>query len=119
MAAAAFVVGVLILFAAYDHKHTVLRADANGLRETSRWSSKEAAWTQVAKIVRLRRTVREYSQVNRRYRARTAGFTWVLSDRNGAELMKIDEDMEPAEALNRLLRYMPGRTGVTVEERAE
>jgi hypothetical protein len=119
VAAGAFVVGVLIVLAAYDHKHTVLRADANGMRETSRWRSKEFAWTQVAKIVRLRRTVREYSQTTRRYSTRTAGFTWVLSDRNGAELMKIDEAMEPAEALNRLLRYIPGRTGIAVEQQTE
>ena len=118
-AAALFVAGVLISLAAYDHKHTVLRADANGMRETSRWTAKELAWTQVGKIVRLRRTVREYSQTNRRYRTRTAAFTWVLSDRNGTELMKIDEAMEPAEALNRLLRYIPTRTGIAAEQKEE
>jgi hypothetical protein len=118
-AAVAILIGVMIVLAAYDHKHTVVRADANGISETSRWSKKELAWTQVGKLVRVRRTRREYSQVNRRYSTRTSGFTWVLSDRDGRELMKIDEDMVPAEGLQRLLRYVPTRTGLPVEERTE
>lgn len=118
-AAVAFVAGVMISFAAYEQKTKVLRADLNGLREESRWSSKEAAWTQVGKVVRLKRTHREYSQTMKRYSTRTVGYTWVLSDRNGEELIKIDEEMEPREALQRLLRYIPGRTGLAVEERTE
>jgi len=115
----AFGAGVAIALAAYDQKHTVLRADMNGLREESRWSSKEAAWTQVAKVVRLRRTHREYSQTFKRYSTRTVGYTWVLSDLNGDELIKIDEHMEPEGDLQRLLRYIPARTGCAVEERDE
>ena len=115
----AVVLSILIAAAAYEQKNLVLRADLNGLREEARWTKKEAAWTQVAKIVRLRRTMREYSQVTKRHSTRTVGYTWVLSDRNGAELLKIDEDMVPQDALRRLLRYIPGRTGLAVEERTE
>lgn len=100
--------GGMIIYTACETRGTVIRAGTNGVRLDSPTRRQEAAWTQVARIVRLRKKVR-----------RTAGYTWVLSDRNGQEIIRLDENLEPRAGIERLLDYIPGRAGVPIEQREE
>lgn len=115
----ALIVGVLTLYTAYETRKTVYHADSNGIRLQSPTRTREVAWTQVAKIVRLRLIQKEWSKTLKRSTTRTAGFTWILSSRNGEELIRLDENLEPRAGLQRLLDYIPGRTGLRVEQASE
>lgn len=115
----AFVVGGLILYTAYEARQTVYRADSNGIRFHSPTRSRDIAWTQVARIVRLRRVQKEWSQTLRRNTTRTTGYTWILSSRDGDELLRFDDNLQPAADLQRLLTYLPNRTGANVEQSSE
>jgi len=115
----AILVGGLTLYTAYETRKTVYYADSNGIRLQSPTRTREVAWTQVAKIVRLRLVQKEWSKTLKRSTTRTAGYTWILSSRNGEELIRLDENLEPRDGLQRLLAYIPGRTGVAVRNDSE
>lgn len=115
----AILVGGLTLFTAFETRKTVYYADSNGIRMQSPTRTREVAWTQVAKITRLRLIQKEWSKTLKRSTTRTAGFTWILSGRDGGELFRLDENLEPQADLQRLLAYIPGRTGVAVRNDSE
>lgn len=115
----AILVGSLTLFTAFETRKTVYYADSNGIRMQSPTRTREVAWTQVAHIVRLRLIQKEWSKTLKRSTTRTAGFTWILSGRDGGELFRLDENLEPRADLQRLLAYIPGRTGVAVRNDSE
>ncbi|MBK7929544.1 MAG: hypothetical protein IPJ98_19305 [Bryobacterales bacterium] len=115
----AIIAGGFFLYSAHDTRKTVYHADSNGIRMQSPTLTRQVAWTQVAKIVRLRQIQREWSKTLQRSTTRTAGYTWILSARNGEELIRLDENLEPRAELQRLLAYIPGRTGVAVRNDAE
>ncbi|MBN8732731.1 MAG: hypothetical protein J0L64_19485 [Acidobacteria bacterium] len=115
----AIIVGGLTLYTAYETRKTVYHADSNGIRLQSPTRTREVAWTQVAKIVRLRIVQKEWSKTLQRSTTRTAGYTWILSSRSGEELIRLQENLEPRADLQRLLDYIPGRTGVAVRNDSE
>jgi len=115
----AILAGGFFLYSAYDTRKTVYHADSNGIRLQSPTLTREVAWTQVAKIVRLRQIQKEWSKTLQRSTTRTVGYTWILSSRDGQELIRFSESLVPRADTQRLLDYIPGRTGLAVRNDSE
>jgi hypothetical protein len=121
VAVAAALLGVGMIFAAFQNKSLRLRADNDAIQLTDNEGSTTIYWKDVAALKRqsvTRSTLHGGHYTRRRYSTETVGRYLQLLDASGKVLYEINENvpMEPVQDWVRFRAFIPGRTNLPVQE---
>ncbi len=123
-ALAVAVIGLFMMWGAFFNRSIRIHADRDGVVVTDSDGSRKFAWEEVAVLKRetMTEVVRHKSAiVNHRasdysYTTSEVGHTFILLDKSGKVLLKLDEDtpMDPPPDWLALRAFIPQRTGLPV-----
>jgi hypothetical protein len=111
---AGFIICLVVLASVYDGWTERLRVNQDGIEKSSAWKgTTRIAWTDVARIKRVRSVRSDYSSGRRRTSSSPPHI--VLLGRSGQKLLDLSlEGWDPPEHLGTLVDYIPQRTGLGI-----